>query len=215
LSRVGMIIDGVLVWIYRTLYIHTVRDYRQYSDIAHLHTLQLTVTHALGFSVFTSRILATDLSQLHCHFKSHIKSSVRSLIPFLPLFCSCQFRRFDSIQFLCSQVHILSGWRPETRLFTSRLLTLFYRTLHYNHFARTPRKTQPLLLMRRVFLEYDIMKVQENYERLEPNNIYLLLVCVDSVNLQKVNINIGITNKLTENLFLLNASKETDLEVSL
>jgi hypothetical protein len=32
-----------------------------YSAIAILHTFQLTVTHALGLSVFTSRILATDL----------------------------------------------------------------------------------------------------------------------------------------------------------
>jgi hypothetical protein len=32
-----------------------------YSASADLHTLQFTVTHALGFSVFTSRILATDL----------------------------------------------------------------------------------------------------------------------------------------------------------
>jgi hypothetical protein len=30
--------------------------------IAHLHTLHFTVTHELGFSAFTSRILATDLS---------------------------------------------------------------------------------------------------------------------------------------------------------
>jgi hypothetical protein len=32
-----------------------------YSAIADLHTLQFTVTHALGFSFFTSRILAMDL----------------------------------------------------------------------------------------------------------------------------------------------------------
>jgi hypothetical protein len=32
-----------------------------YSATADLHTLQFTVTHALGFSVFTSRILATGL----------------------------------------------------------------------------------------------------------------------------------------------------------
>jgi hypothetical protein len=44
-----------------TAYTHTTRDYRQYSAIAILHTLHFTVTHALGFSVFTSRILATDL----------------------------------------------------------------------------------------------------------------------------------------------------------
>jgi hypothetical protein len=39
---------------------HSTRNYRQYSFIADLHTLQFIVTHALGFSVFTSRILATD-----------------------------------------------------------------------------------------------------------------------------------------------------------
>jgi hypothetical protein len=35
-------------------------------------------------SVFTSRILTTDLSQSHCNFNSHMKSSCHSLIPFLP-----------------------------------------------------------------------------------------------------------------------------------
>jgi hypothetical protein len=100
---------------------------------------QFTVTHALGFSVFPSRIQVTDLSQSNCNFKSHMKSSFHRLIPFLPLFCSCQFRRLDPIQFFCSQAHILSGWRPETRLFTSLLkrpsLSL------YNTSARAPRKT--------------------------------------------------------------------------
>jgi hypothetical protein len=48
------------------------------------HTLQFTITHALRFSVFTSRILATDLEQSHTHFKSHIKSSLHSLTDFLP-----------------------------------------------------------------------------------------------------------------------------------
>jgi hypothetical protein len=33
---------------------------------ADLHMLQFTVTHALGFSVFTSRILVTELKQSHC-----------------------------------------------------------------------------------------------------------------------------------------------------
>jgi hypothetical protein len=44
--------------------------------------LSLFYTLSLGFSVFTSRILATDLSQSHCNFKSHMKSSLHSLIPF-------------------------------------------------------------------------------------------------------------------------------------
>jgi hypothetical protein len=41
-----------------------------------------------------------------------MKSSFHSVIPFLSLFCSCQFRRLYSIQ-----AHILAGWCPETRLF--------------------------------------------------------------------------------------------------
>jgi hypothetical protein len=45
------------------------------SAIADLHSLQFTVTHALGFSAFTSHILATDLSQSHCNLKSHMESS--------------------------------------------------------------------------------------------------------------------------------------------
>jgi hypothetical protein len=97
-------------------YIFTTWDYRQFGAIAILGTFQFTVTHALGFSAFTSRILATDLSQSHRHFKSHIQTSVHGLIHFLPLFCNCQLRGLDSIQFLWSQAHITAGWRPETRL---------------------------------------------------------------------------------------------------
>jgi hypothetical protein len=91
--RTGFGLDGS---IYCALYIHTDRDYRQYSAIAILHILQFTVVQALGFSAFTSGISATDLLQSHCHFKSHMNSSSNSLIPFVP-FCSCQFRRLDSI----------------------------------------------------------------------------------------------------------------------
>jgi hypothetical protein len=62
----------------------TTRDYRQLQRYCCFHTLQFTVAHALGFSVFTGRILATDLSQSHFNFKSRMKSSSHSLIPFLP-----------------------------------------------------------------------------------------------------------------------------------
>jgi hypothetical protein len=62
-----------------------------------------------------------------------MKSSLYCLIPFLPLFCNCKFRRLDSVQFLCSQV----GSRLET------LLTLLNWTLLYNHFTRTRQKTEP------------------------------------------------------------------------
>jgi hypothetical protein len=118
-------------WIYCTLYIHTVRDYRQLQHYRYSTHFQLTVAQALGFSVFTCRILATDLSQSHCNFNSHMKSSWDSLIPFLPFL----------------QLAI-----PKTRLDYPRLL--FYTPLYsvfsayttfvlpsYNHFPRTPRKT--------------------------------------------------------------------------
>jgi hypothetical protein len=39
-----------------------------------------------------------------------MKSSFHSLTHFLSLFCSRQFRRLDSLQFLCSQAHIPAGW---------------------------------------------------------------------------------------------------------
>jgi hypothetical protein len=37
-------------------------NHTYYSAIADLHNLQFAVTHALGLSVFTSRLLATDLN---------------------------------------------------------------------------------------------------------------------------------------------------------
>jgi hypothetical protein len=73
---------GLDDWIYCTLYI-VLGTARNYSAMAIRHTSQFTVTHALQFSAFTSRILATDLSQSRCNFKSHMKSSWHTLIPFL------------------------------------------------------------------------------------------------------------------------------------
>jgi hypothetical protein len=41
-------------------------NYNQYSAIADLHNLQFTVTHALGFSVFSSCVLVMELKESHC-----------------------------------------------------------------------------------------------------------------------------------------------------
>jgi hypothetical protein len=113
-------LDWMIGFIAPYTYTFTIRNYRQYSAIAILRTSQFTVAHALGFSVFTSRILATDLSHSHCNLKSHVKSSGHSLIHFLPLFCSWQFRRLNSTALdYCS-----------TR---SRLLCLFITPLHGPH----------------------------------------------------------------------------------
>jgi hypothetical protein len=44
-------------------HLHTpLRTTNNYSAVADLHTLRFTITHTLGFSVFTSLILATDFN---------------------------------------------------------------------------------------------------------------------------------------------------------
>jgi hypothetical protein len=130
-------------------YTVTARDYRQYSAIADLHTFQFTVTHPLGFSVFTSRILATDLSQSHCHFKSHMKSSLQSSsllaiilqlpIPKIglssfPLFLSsCPGRRASRSSALHFSLLLVCIF--------SRLLTVSF----YNPLARTTQKAASII----------------------------------------------------------------------
>jgi hypothetical protein len=117
------------------------------ANIAVLLSPYITVRHytcTKVLSVFTSRILATDLPQSHWHFKSHMKSSFHSL-NFLPLFCSCQFRRLNSIQFLCCQAHILqagiSKLDSSLHLTTTVLLSLVLLNTSCNHCAWTPQKT--------------------------------------------------------------------------
>jgi hypothetical protein len=79
--------SGLDDWTNRHL-IHTVVGTTGNSALLLIYRLQSSPLHSLGFSVFISRILATGLSRCHCHFKSHMKPSFHSLIPFLPLFCS-------------------------------------------------------------------------------------------------------------------------------
>jgi hypothetical protein len=53
-------------------------NYNQYSAIADLHTFQFTVAHAVGFSVSTSRLLATDLNT-----ETIISNRYEVFLPFL------------------------------------------------------------------------------------------------------------------------------------
>jgi hypothetical protein len=110
--------DGFDDWIYFTLCIHTVRDYRQtalslnyrsYGSPFHMHQDPQS-----SLAISWQRIYI-------CHFKSHMKSLHR-LIPILRIICSCQLRQLDSIQF---KAHIPVGWLPETRLFCFYCLYYF------------------------------------------------------------------------------------------
>jgi hypothetical protein len=146
MSRVGVTINGF--WIGRfyllTPYSQT-RNCRQlYSAIADLHTLRFTVTHSLGFSVFTSRILATDFitASLSLQITHEIffakPNSFLAIILQLPIPKS----RLSSIPMFSSSY--------PGRL-ASRNSTLFSWSLLYNHFARTTHKTQPLSCLEGVF----------------------------------------------------------------
>jgi hypothetical protein len=54
------------------------RNYNQYSAVVDLHTFQFTVTHALGFSVSTSRLLAIDLNT-----ETNTSNHYEGFLPFL------------------------------------------------------------------------------------------------------------------------------------
>jgi hypothetical protein len=118
---------GLNDWIYWTLYTQ-LETTGNYIAIINLHTLLFTVTHVLGYLVFTNRILARDFITVPLSFQI-----TRSLL-FLPFILS--YLRMPTLSVL-SQAHILSGWRLETQL------TLLNWTLLYNYFARATEKTQP------------------------------------------------------------------------
>jgi hypothetical protein len=73
-----------------------------------------------------------------------MKSSLRSPILFLPLFCQLPTPETHSIQFTCSQAHVPAGWRLETRLDSAELF--FITTL------RGPRRKHSLSIVACVFI---------------------------------------------------------------
>jgi hypothetical protein len=96
------------------------------------HIFQFTLSHALEFSqsVFASRILATDLSQSHCNFKLHVKSSCHSLISFLPFLLShlgLSSLELDTVFFR------LLFCTPALSLLLLFCQTLLLNTLHGHH----------------------------------------------------------------------------------
>jgi hypothetical protein len=147
-SRVLVTAEGVLDWMIRfidTLFTQ-LGTTGNYSAIADLHTLQFTVTYELGISVFTIRIMVTDLSQSHCHFKLHMESSFNSQTPSLPLFCSCNPE--DSTQFNSSVPQLISQQAAVPKLDSSLFDYCFVLLYTDKHFFITtlhgPRRKRSL-----------------------------------------------------------------------
>jgi hypothetical protein len=87
--------------------------------------------------------LVVSWQQSHCHIKSHMKSYIHGLIPFLPLFCNCQINSIPSSHpgRLASRNSTLQS-RPEYSASTTRSRLVSF----YNTSARTTQRTQPLVL---------------------------------------------------------------------
>jgi hypothetical protein len=96
-----------------------------YSAVAILHTFHVTVSHALGFSHFTSRLWATNLLQSHCNFKSHMKSwrHLQNLIQFSSDYCSILPATLVLLLLSCRTLLIttLLGPHRKHRLLLSRM----------------------------------------------------------------------------------------------
>jgi hypothetical protein len=90
-----------------------------------------------------------------------MKTSFHSLIPFLPLFCNCQF---NSVSLLPSLYPGRLASRSSTRFYST---TASFGTLPYNNFAWTTRKTQPLCCWEGVFTA-----------PLHSNRSYSIVTCV-------------------------------------
>jgi hypothetical protein len=133
----------------------------KYSAIADLQTLQFTVTHTPVFSVFTSRILATDfisltvtrnhtwilLAQPNSPFLSFLLSHIR--LPTLSILSPADTKQISWLDGVSKQLNLLN-W-----------------TLLYNHFARTTQETQPLYCWEGVFTA-----------PLHSNRSYSIVACV-------------------------------------
>jgi hypothetical protein len=131
-------IDGVWIeyWIYWHL-IYTTRNYRQYNAIADLDTLQFTIAHTLNFSVFTSRILATDLPQSHCNFTYEVFfAPPNSFLAISPQSPSTVISRTRPNSWQLTQVNSFS-----TELSQLLRTNCSFGTSRYIASWRTPRKT--------------------------------------------------------------------------
>jgi hypothetical protein len=138
--------SGLDDWIYWHP-IHSARDYKQYSAIADLHTLQFTVAHALGFSVFTSRILAVDFITVSLSLQIAREVFFAPSNSFLATLAAANSE--DSTQFNYSAPKLISRQAGISNLDPSLAIPL--QCFIYNRFARTTQKTRSLYCWECVF----------------------------------------------------------------
>jgi hypothetical protein len=111
---------GLGDWIYCTLYVHTTGDYRQlqrHRYSAHFPVYRYARTRMLKSSLVVSWQLIYH--SYHCHFRSHMKSSLHGLIPFLALILRLPVPKTRLYAIPSSYP---GSWRPETGICASRLL---------------------------------------------------------------------------------------------
>jgi hypothetical protein len=101
--------------------LYTVHETTSNTGLSLLYTVYSSPLHTHQGSQSSLVVSWQRICKSHYNFKTHMKSSLHSLIPFLPLFCICQLRWLCSIQFLCFQALVPAGCRLETRLESTRL----------------------------------------------------------------------------------------------
>jgi hypothetical protein len=133
---------------------------QRYRWSTHFSVQSCTRTSVLSSLVVSWQRIYKSLSLQITHeiFFSH-SNSFLAIILQLPI----PKTRLNSI--LRSQVHTPAGWRLETRLFTS--LNGLNWNLHYNYFAGTTQKAQPLYCGEGVFTE-----------PLHSNGNYSIVACI-------------------------------------
>jgi hypothetical protein len=110
---------GLDDWIYWNIYT-VLGTIGNYSAIADLHTLQLTVTHSLDFSVFTSRILATDFITVSLSLQITHEVSILQPNSFLAIILQMliQKTRLSLIPVLQSSYRVRLASRNSTQFYT-------------------------------------------------------------------------------------------------
>jgi hypothetical protein len=109
-------------------------NHSYYNAIAHLHNFQVTAAHALGFSVFSSRLLATDLNRetspsnhyeafltFHVQLPLNLGTQLKTLLDSSSLQLVCFRRSLLHLTTACkrpllSHINLLSGPTENTKL---------------------------------------------------------------------------------------------------